>query len=290
MAEIRGRQASDVNVRRQVAARRYYKVAKLAHFGGFAFGVVFALAAPLVLLFAPDAGPVLGAVAGAWMFISRVGLERIKASFQLKGAKAQELFDCNVLGVGWNEALARPLSEEEIRDASKNMGKADRSWYPAEVSLPWPQSVLLCQRSNANWARRQHFVFGSFLAGLAIFWSVFGVVIAMAHGASLAEYLTTIALPSLPAVLDGIEISGAHRRAGRRRQDLEDQADAWLRGDPEPNDLRELQDQLFNLRSAAPLVPEWFYKVIKNKYELSMRYAAERLAAELLSQTTSEEH
>jgi hypothetical protein len=280
MPDIKERQADDLNVRRQLAARAFYRRGKYLHFLGLSVAVGLAAAAPVVLLFAPNVGPTLGAVAGVWLFVSRFILERFKSDYQLKGAKAQELFDCNVLGVGWNDALAKPMSEEEIRQASPSLDGGDFNWYPADGQTSWPLSVLVCQRSNANWARRQHQAYGSVLFWAVVAWFVVGVAVATAHEASLGEYLTTVLLPSLPALLDGVEMSEAHKRAAARRELLEDRTDALLkRHQGGLQELREIQDQLFDLRREAPLVPEWFYKIIKPKYEESMRYAAAQLGS-----------
>ena len=52
-------------------------------------------------------------VAGGWIFVSRLILEPVKRELQLKGAMAQEHFDCAALGLDW-DALARRLSHEKI--------------------------------------------------------------------------------------------------------------------------------------------------------------------------------
>lgn len=279
MSEIGTAQDLDVNLRRKLASGCYYKRAKRLHFAGWALAVAFALASPVVLLLKPDLGPILGALAGAWVFLSRFLLEPTKQGLQLTGARAQEQFDCEVLALPWNDTLAHQLSEEEIRKASGSMKGADKAkrWYPTDQELPWPHSVLVCQRSNAVWARRQHQAFGWTLAVAAVTWALIGIAIAIAYTASLAQYLTTIALPSLPALLDASEMSRRHREAADRRQALEDQANALLASNaPDEQALREVQDQLFTLRRDEPLVPEWFYKILKADYEEDMRYAAER--------------
>lgn len=288
MSQIGTSQDLDVNLRRKLASGRYYKRAKLLHFAGWALAVAFALASPVVLFLEPDFGPTLGALAGAWIFASRFLLEPAKQAFQLTGARAQEQFDCAVLGLPWNPMLARPLSEEEIRKASKSMKGVEKAkcWYPTEHELPWPSSVVVCQRSNAVWGRRQHRAFGWTLIVAAVLWALIGIVIAVADSASLAQYLTTIALPSLPALLDAAEMSRRHREGADRRQLVEDQTDELLEESaPDEQALREVQDQLFALRRDESLVPEWFYKLLRSDYEEDMGYAAERAAESIKKRT-----
>ena len=181
MSAIGVAQNLEVNVRRMLAARCFYGAARRGHFLGAALAIAMALAAPLVLLFAPDLGPTLGALAGAWIFASRLVLEPFKRGRQFKGAAAQELFDCSVLGLPWNDALLRRVPEEEVRRASGSMKPADkvRDWYPTDGDAPWPSSALICQRSNAVWGRRQHAAYGIVLAGAAVAWALIGLAVAV---------------------------------------------------------------------------------------------------------------
>jgi hypothetical protein len=288
MVDIGTRQDLDVNLRRKLASGCYYQRAKRLHFAGWTLAVAFALASPIVLLLKPDLGPTLGAFAGGWIFVSRFLLEPAKQTSQRKGAESQEQFDCAVLGLSWNGPLARPMPEEEIRRASGSMDGVEkvRRWYPTDANLPWPFSVIVCQRSNAVWARRQHRAFGLTLTFVAAAWVIIGVAVAVADEATLAQYLTTIALPSLPAVLDAAEMSRRHGEAADRRQALEKQTDELLGSGADEHALREVQDQLFTLRRDEPLVPEWFYRLLRTNYEEDMRYAAER-AADTIKQGNS---
>ena len=247
LSEIGETQDAERNLRRQEAKDHFYTAGNRFHFWGATVAIVLALASPFVLIYKPDLGPLLGALAGIWIFASRLVFEPLKAGYQARGAAAQELFDCDVLGLAWNDALVKEPSEEEIRIASKGYKEPDAlkrhcGWYPTEVDMEWPNSVAACQRSNAVWARRQHHAYARFLMGMASVWVVFGIVISLVHHATLADYLTTIALPSLPAVLDSIELSKKHSTASSQRQHLEEETDAALDdGNATHEELREIQ-------------------------------------------------
>lgn len=277
MHQIGVAQNESANLMRQSAARHIYLRSKWIYFGGTLFAVVLALVSPLVLLFRPEWGPLLGATAGAWIFASRLVLEPWRKRLQSEGATAQEMFDCAVLGVEWNRALVRKLPEEVVRREGKSVSDSGvvGNWYPTTIDRPWPESVLLCQRANAVWARRQHKSFGSLMISLAIGWLLLGILVAVWAGASLSGYLVTIALPSLPAILDAIDMSRGHWLAADARLRLEDAIEARLTdGDAGDTNLREIQDQIFRLRLEAPLVPEWYYKLIRPGFEEDMQYAA----------------
>lgn len=281
LEDINTNQSQQANLRSALAASHEYLIGKRVHFGGAAGAVLIALGAPFVLIFAPSAGPSLGALAGIWIFVSRLVLEPIKNRLQLRGARAQEMFDTAVLCLDWNDAICRRLPEEEIRAATGNMKGVEKveHWYSATHRIGWPNSVLLCQRANAVWGRRQHSKYAWALLSAAALWVLIGVGIAAAHGSNLAEYLVVILLPSLPALLDAAEMAQNHLDAASRREILEDHLENLLRdGIDSATDLREIQDQIFNLRRNAPLVPEWFYRIVKTNFEADMKYATERAA------------
>lgn len=283
MADVQAAQRKDANLRYQAAARCYYRRAKWMQFCGSSLALILALAAPIVFYMAPAYGPLLGAIAGAWIFISRILLTPLRDKSRAKGAMAQEMFDCAVLGLSWNGSLGKPISSEEIRNASKGAEPftAVRDWYAANQKTTWPFSVLICQRSNAVWARRQHQNYAWVLVGSAVVWFVFGIIIALVGNATLAGYLTTIALPSLPALLDASELARAHFDAAKSRELLEETIGSLFDvppGSEEP--LREIQDAIFRLRRSAPLVPEWFYKLVAPTFEEDMSYAAQHLGTE----------
>jgi hypothetical protein len=279
-AAIAVAQNRDENLRRIVASRDFYRRGRWLHLGGAVLPGVLALASPFVLIYKPSLGAALAAIAGAWIFASRVVLEPFAGRFQLKGATAQELFDCSIFGLPWNRALARPISEEEIRRASGKMKQVQRlrDWYPTSYQLDWPGSVLICQRSNAVWARRQHSTYGNILVAVAVAWVAIGIGVALVHSASLRDYLVIIALPSLPAVLDATEEARRHFDAAAKRMIVEERTDTLLGPTvATAQDLREIQDQLFAFRRDEPFVPQWFYRLVRSNYE-DMRYAEERIA------------
>ena len=278
--EIAVNQNTERNLRLQMTKAHYYAAANAWHLTGAGLALALALASPLALLYWPDRGPLLGAVAGTWIFATRLLLDPLSQVYQARGASAQEEFDCAVLGLDWNLALVKPLADEEVHTASRAFARENkaadrhRNWYPTDTFLSWPTSVLTCQRSNAVWARRQHHAYGVFLLSVALVWMVFGIVLALTQDSSLAAYLTTIALPSLPALLDATETARKHLRASARRKRLERTVDDLIHSRCGHESLREVQDQIFELRRSAPQVAGWFYRVIRPRYEQDMQYAA----------------
>ena len=280
MHEIGVSQNAPNSLKLMLASRRFYRVGRVLQLTGGSINIVLALGSPFVLLYRPEWGPLLGAIAGGWLFVSRRALAPFTQRFRLRGAIAQEMFDCAVLGLPWNDALARPIAPEEIASASRRRKKIERlqDWYPTQTAAEWPVSVLVCQRSNAVWARRQHRLYGYVLQIAVYAWAAVGIGVAIVHGASTADYLVTVGLPSLPALLETSELAEGHTNAAGSRERLEERAESLLdQGAATDHDLREIQDQLFTLRRIASIVPEWFYRLVRNRYEKDMKDAATQL-------------
>lgn len=275
-------QDGEAALRLKRASGTFHRRSKWFHFGGWVVAIAFALLSPVVLLLDFDWGPLLGALAALWIAASRLAFEPARLKAQRLGARAQEQFDCLVLGLEWNWSLTKPISPEEIHRAGQpREGEKDfaRGWYSTDAPARWPISVLMCQRANGVWGRRQHEAFGTLIAWIAGVWIIFGIALAWADGASLETYLVTLLLPSLPAILDALDLMKAQRGSSLARGQVEEQADWLLSNDATHADMRELQDQLFSLRSSEPLVPEWFYKLKRDENESAMAHAAKEIAA-----------
>lgn len=280
MAEIATAETSELNRYRMAAKESFYGSARRAMEWGWWGSWAFAVLGPLALFAYPDAGSYVGAGAGLWIFITRLALEPLARERKLNGVCAQEAFDCDVLGIDWNRSLAAPLAPEEIRSAAGEVDLAVSrdSWYPVGEPANWPTSVLVCQRSNAVWAWRQHRSFSYLLTVAAIALAGLGVVFALAEGVSLGRYLVTLGLPSLPAALELSELIGRHRWAAERRQQLNEELETLIaRGDARTAQIREFQDQLFLLRRDEPSVPERFYRHVREDYERDMRFGASQM-------------
>lgn len=283
MAEIAAAEKTEINQIRQAAKNHFYSLANWSGYIGSGGAFLLAIGGPVALLKFPGAGPALGAAAGAWIFITRFGVERLRNEWQIKGVLAQEEFDCAVLGIEWNRSMSTPLPPEEIRGAAGDLGvSGDNSpWYPTHGADSWPISVLICQRANAVWAARQHRAFGYLLTALTTAWATFLLVLALLHEASLGEFLTTLLLPTLPAFLDATDLAHRHQDLAATREDINHELEAFIRkGSAKVSEIREVQDRLFALRKDGYPVPGVFYDWIRSDYDRDMNFGAGQMSAE----------
>lgn len=279
MALIAERQNREPNLRRQAAARSRYTRAKVPDTIAGIGSVLLAIASPIAVFYAPMLGEPLAAVAGAWLFVGRLILRPYRARLTGLGAAIQDRFDRNVFGLDEPTAAVSHFSEEEIRHWSRGARLDDfRDWYPTTANASWPESVLVCQRANVVWSRRQHARYAECLAGGAALCFVVGVLVAFADDLSFRSYMLALLMPSLPALLDASELARAHHGAAAERAAIERTLDEYLRspGKVTPEDLETFQKMMTVLRTNAPLVPDWFYRwIARPHYETEMQHAAD---------------
>jgi len=266
----------------------YYLRAKHWHAAKIAGTLLLALAAPVVLFWAPSWGDWLGALAGAWVLLGRTVIAWRDDQNVRTAVTIQEEFDVGLFDLDWNEALAGPkVAHEEIHIGARKVTKEKeldklRNWYPDADRVPWPLNVVLCQRSSAVWGRRDHFRYAYLVLTLGITWFVVGLIMFSVAKVSLAEYLVTVFLPSQPAFLDTIDLFKGHLGMARDKEALEVQTTKlWERGSTSlasvtAQDCREVQDQAYRLRRSGMQIPQIVYSILRNQDEDAMRAAVDR--------------
>lgn len=272
------RQNNPVALRRLAAMRVSYTRAKRLHLARIAVTVGLAGVAPFVRWWWPAATAGLAAAAGLWVFVARLLFQRWEQSLIRRAALTQEDFDVRVLGLPWNPLLGDPPSAETVSSLADRHGEPGdlRDWYPDVDSDDDRVVALMCQRSSVAWSQRQHRLYGAVVATVTVAWFAVGVVIALVDGASLGDYLVSLALPSMPALLSGGETAEAHFDAARLRRRIGAHVARALKGDADVAP-REVQDAIFELRTTAPLVPDWLYRLVSDRFERDMRRAVSEM-------------
>jgi hypothetical protein len=120
-----------------------------------------------------------------------------------------------------------------------------------------------------------------------------GVAVALRSEATLSNYLLRIFLPTLPALLETIDMARLNWATSRLKGEIESAADAlWQAGVEDLTsvtdmDARTLQDQTYRLRLQAPRIAKWLYLMRRASDERAMRAAVEQRIAEYRASITS---
>jgi len=207
----------------------------------------------------------------------------------------QEAFDCDVLGLHWNDIKAgdRPdaeLIKEQSDKYSKVAAKMPplQNWYaPSVAELPLYIARLVCQRSNCWWDAKLRRRYAALVIAILAFICVLVLVISLGHNYTLKDFLLKVLAPLAPALSLGYRQVSEQINAASRLDDLKLHCqavwDAALSGADERDITarsRELQDEIFESRRKSPLVFDCVFRRMRWSFENQMTYAADDRVAE----------
>lgn len=213
-----------------------------------------------------------------------------------KAAKIQELFDCVVLEIPWNDVTAgeKPDFEsinkysKQIRDDPKKIPEI-KDWYPGKLDeLPTYVSRVICQRANLRWdgELRKEFSFWAIVVTAVLF--VLLLVVGLYFDLTLKKFFLLVLSPTLPMVAYAYRQWVENRKASQRLDELKGLSNnVWQEiltagedGNPFLDRSRKLQDQIFESRKNNPLIFDWFYSLRRSAQQAEMFYSTDLLIEE----------
>lgn len=230
------------------------------------------------------------------LLVDALVLDSVVQEKRKVAARIQELFDCKVLTLEWNNFCvgAKP-DPETVSQASRSYLQhqsnfdALNNWYPQGLELlPYKLARLLCQRTNCWWdsdLRRKYRAI-IYVVLTVIFFGGIGVTIAA--GASLQDFILMFLAPLLPAFIIAIRIAKKQGEIIRTSDNFRNFTDN-LWNDAISNDVseseikafsRQLQNQIFIHRCNKEQVPDWFYKLFRDSQQINMEEATKRMLDE----------
>jgi hypothetical protein len=201
------------------------------------------------------------------------------SGFRTSGAKAQEMFDCNIYELNWNEINTGSKPENYVINGSASEYALDpkapiTNWYDIDLNgLSRERAILLCQETNLFYdgKLREHFKRANIL--LCVFIIALSLIIAVITDIKVNSYITTVLLPILPMLILTMKIKSENKKSLTNSTDLKKivlQLKAKSQ-DPTIQELRGIQDKIFCNRKDSSLVPNWYYKWRRNRLENQMK-------------------
>lgn len=273
------RQNDPKALRLLIAQRRAYSIAKRWLAFRVAGVFVIAIMGPILTILYPSIALPVAAISGAWIALGRTALQWIENRVVTIAASIQEQFDFYVYGMPASLkrrsssidkyiALAAKTDSEILKKSKK---EEIFDWYEGiDGDLPGVYGVALSQKTNA--------FYSSSLLKTAICVSIFSIVlwtISLVIFCSLREipmgvFIVGALLPLLPAYLDIVDFLKGVAMSDRGYSNLSISISKKLDESSEAVTSQNLlvwQENLFNLRSRLPIVPDWLYKFKRKENE-----------------------
>ncbi|MEU4569450.1 S-4TM family putative pore-forming effector [Micromonospora sp. NPDC023956] len=236
-----------------------------------AVSVVLGAAGAVVAVTAAP-GTTVTVVGALWAVANALGLGAWSRGQLRQAAVLQEMFDVDLFGLPWNTVAAGDRIDAHEVSRLERAYRGDEQYlrdYYEIPPLPVPYDVLACQQQNLGWGSRIRLRYAHTVLGGVALWSLLGVVFGVTAGLTVAQLLLQWFVPSLGALLLGLEIYRSQRDVAVERA----RALAILRarlapgGSPAPaapRDLltlaRQTQDLIFHSRRGQARVPDWFFR------------------------------
>ncbi|MDX2082656.1 MAG: S-4TM family putative pore-forming effector [Rickettsiales bacterium] len=287
-------QNKEKQIKRLQAQRQLYSTAKKL----FILQLILSVPVAILTTFLAIVFPMIKVWVSIWgifvIIICKAWLTPWQKKLQADATKIQEIFDCDVLQIPWNEIKAGRLPEPELVKKYSDKYKAEkmptlRDWYPVEVSdLPLHVGKIICQRSNCWWDSTQRRQYANIIVtGLAILFFI-AVVLALKKNLGLLDFVLNILIPFFPAILFGVQQYHDHKETANRLDSIrahfeslwqEILSDSIIKKRLEEK-TRSLQDEIYDNRRKSPLVFDEIFKMLRNDYEKRMNHAASEYISE----------
>ena len=282
------------NLELLVAQRRLYSDAKrwrgVRTLGSLLVGIPL----PILAVVVPATISWVSAIGALWFAATVVlmfGVERGKIA---SATRVLEEFDVAVFALPWNKRVAGSQEEPEtIAAAVRNNREPTeclRDWYPAAADeVPYPISVLLCQRATIVWDWRLRRSYAVLVTVLLVLLLVAAVAAAVLLNFTAAQCLLILVLPMASVFASGTATALTHISDAHEQREMQQRLDDdWRAALVEPTSItvaecRQHQDCRFNLRMRTLPVPDFWYGRLRVTYEKDMRGAAKRMVAEFQS-------
>jgi len=302
--DIKAKQNTHPNIQKIAAFRRLYSIAKKYNNGYFMLNVVMmtTLTSLSIGLNSEDLSKYFGFQQrdySNWLAVASIIVLTIDKliigekidSIRETAAKIQEKFDRELFDLGWNNASAgmQPRTEDIIKHGEWYLNKHTdaklRDWYAVENnSVPHKFQILICQNSSLYWdaSLRQKINYIFIIGGVIIFSTTLISCLALDLSTSaIVTNLTALLGPVLDYGSNTLKENKASIANSERLLECLEQGfkDAIQnKSDTEIyKSIESIQDQLYVKRNSDWLIPDFFYKILRNSDENIMRQTARQL-------------
>jgi hypothetical protein len=288
MNNIKCLQEDSLNLKYLAAQRVLYANAKYT----FGLQILFTVVLSVIFSFAKliptkslgvDINPYIALASIIICFADILFFNIYVSKLRRNGAKVQELFDCNLFGLPWNEINSgskpgKDIIEENASNYVPDLKAPIENWYDIYLNgLSKERAILLCQETNLFYDEklREHFKRSCVFCCIGIF--LISVVIALIIDMRLSNYVTKVLLPVLPIIILTVKIFIENRKSLSASTELRKSVLKLKANSSEPTffELRQIQDKIYCSRKDSALVPEWYYKWRRDKLEKAMKFNAD---------------
>lgn len=229
-----------------------------------------------------DLTPYIALISGGITLFDLAFLTGYLSRFKTNAAKVQELFDCNIYKMKWNDTNCGDKPENSIiEEAEKkyiyNSKSPLTNWYHIDLDgLEHQEAVLRCQETNVEYDRKLRFHFKNDCTFVSILIVIGSFIVATIIDASLRGYIVYFIAPTMPLIVILIKIILDNMKAAKALEEVRNSVKKLRlsKSRPSMTQLRKVQDKLYISRRDSSLIPDNYYQYRRPKLEQSTKVNA----------------
>lgn len=290
MSDIPQRQNEERLLKYLAAMRQLYAEDKRRGYGGLVMTAIVTEIGTAVRIYFPQAAAPSNFIV---LVVAIIGvLLPMFSKHRVYAADVHELFDCTLLKLEWNDALAEPPTETFITHAvTRFQGRKDwqqasmnlRNWYenPYIASEPLTIAIIACQLENVRYGDQLRRLWGLTLVSAATGLFFLMLFVGIIAGWTLPRLFLGVVPLFAPLLIGALQNAVRHfevaskldRLALMAQQSLHDAQQGTVDDVILAQRSRAFQDELYHARRDYLDVPNWWREL---SLRLSRRYIADR--------------
>lgn len=221
--------------------------------------------------------------------IAKFGLDNVKKTRQNLAARIQQLFDCDLYGMNWNEALCgdQPLPEEVFKYKEGISREKLYNWYESEIEvLIHEYAVLVCMRTNVVYDQSIRKYFQRICLVIAIIAALFVFCSCLIVDVSLWNLFLYGIVPLMPVVSWYVDVNNQFRKnmaALNRLHALINNGleKAEMKKEVSTQELMTIQNFIFIHRNTSYAIPDFIYNMKRKESEKATAYSVHQICDRL---------
>lgn len=222
--------------------------------------------------------------------IAKIVLGDIKKYRQNLAARIQQLLDCELFNLPWNDALCgnQPLPEEIFKYKEGMPRELLLSWYGSEIeSLPHEYAVLVCMRTNVVYDKGIRRYYQRLCTGMAIIAAVLVFCSGLIADVTLWSLFLYGIIPLMPVVSWFVDVKNQYRKNMAALDKLQSLINAGLekayaKGEVSMQSLMTIQNFMYIHRNSSYVIPDVIYNKKRDESEMATAYSVHQICEKLL--------
>ena len=212
------------------------------------------------------------------------------SKLQALAARIQQLFDCDVFELAWNEPLCgtKPAPEEVFKARTNKGIEEFRNWYKeAVVLLDRLPGIIVCQRTNVFYDRNLRNIYGKAVNVMFCIAFLLVFFIGFFQNPHLWDFFLKVIVPLSPIVSWMIDFKKQNKlslSALKRLDSLVNKAlDKLYHGEQiDEQVVAQIQNYIFLHRKSSYPVPDFIYAIRRKSSEAATHYSVDEIVNKLI--------